>query len=144
MHAAGHTEPFFAPIAAVVGLNAVLGRRGSNAVRLLIGAVVGIVTGELAVFLFGGGVGPLALATFTAMVVARLVDRQPIVVAQAAVGAILVTAFGDTAAGLDRLVDALIGAAVALVFSQLLFSPDPLRLLRRAEGGLELSSAVVR
>ncbi len=78
------------------------------------------------------------------MVVARLVDRQPIVVAQAAVGAILVTAFGDTAAGLDRLVDALVGAAVALVFSQLLFSPDPLRLLRRAEGGLELSSAVVR
>ena len=39
---AGHPEPFFAPIAAIVGLNVTLGRRGSNAVRLLIGVVVGI------------------------------------------------------------------------------------------------------
>ena len=28
---AGHEDPFFAPVAAVIGLNATLGRRGSNA-----------------------------------------------------------------------------------------------------------------
>jgi uncharacterized membrane protein YgaE (UPF0421/DUF939 family) len=33
-------------------------------------------------------------------------------------------------------VDALIGVGVALVFSQLLFVPEPLRLLRRAEGAV--------
>ena len=33
----------------------------------------------------------------------------------------------------ERLTDALVGAGVALVFSQLLFSPQPLALLRRAE-----------
>jgi hypothetical protein len=42
----GNHEPFFAPIAAVVGLNASLGERGLNAVRLLLGVVVGIVAGE--------------------------------------------------------------------------------------------------
>ena len=36
-----HHEPFFAPIAAVIALNAPLGERGLNAVRLLAGVVVG-------------------------------------------------------------------------------------------------------
>jgi uncharacterized membrane protein YgaE (UPF0421/DUF939 family) len=39
------------------------------------------------------------------------------------------------------LVDALIGVGVALVFSQLLFVPEPLRLLRRAESAVLLSLA---
>ena len=56
-----------------------------------------------------------------------------IVRAQAAVGAILVTVVGHPEQGFDRVVDAIIGAGVALAFSQLLFPPEPLRLLRRAE-----------
>jgi uncharacterized membrane protein YgaE (UPF0421/DUF939 family) len=131
-----HPEPFFAPIAALVGLNATLGRRGSNAVRLLVGVGVGIVVGELAVALIGAGAGSLAVATFTAMVIARLLDGQRIVIAQAGVSAILITALGDPAEGAHRLIDAVIGAGVALTFSQLFFSPEPLRLLRRAEAGV--------
>jgi hypothetical protein len=42
----------------------------------------------------------------------------------------------DPEAGVERLTDALIGAGVALAFSQLLFSPEPLALLRRAETAL--------
>ena len=80
----------------------------------------------------GGGVWTLALATFFAMLIARAVDDQPIVVAQAAVSAVLTT-FGSQGQGWERLVHALIGVGVALVFSQLLFVPEPLRLLRRAE-----------
>ncbi|WP_158550691.1 aromatic acid exporter family protein [Geodermatophilus sp. TF02-6] len=125
--------PFFAPIAAVVGLNATLGRRGSNAVRLLVGVVVGIVVGELAVAVAGGGLWTLTAATLVAMVVAQLVDGARIVMAQAAVAAILITAFGNPAEGVYRLLEALIGGGVALVFSQLVFAPEPLRLLRRAE-----------
>jgi uncharacterized membrane protein YgaE (UPF0421/DUF939 family) len=53
-----HREPFFAPVAAVVALNASRGERGSNAVRLLVGVVVGIVAGELAVGALGAGTGP--------------------------------------------------------------------------------------
>jgi uncharacterized membrane protein YgaE (UPF0421/DUF939 family) len=102
-------------------------------VRLLVGVGVGILMGELAVAVVGGGVGTLALGVFTAMLVAQLIDGSRIVVAQAAVSAILITAFGDPAEGPNRLVEALIGAGVALVFSQLLFSPEPMKLLRRAE-----------
>jgi hypothetical protein len=133
---AGHPEPFFAPIAAIVGLNVTLGRRGSNAVRLLIGVVVGIAVAELVVEFAGGGVWTLALATFFAMLIARAVDDQPIVIAQAAVSAVLITTFASQKQGWERLVDALIGVGVGLVFSQLLFVPEPLRLLRRAESAV--------
>ena len=42
----------------------------------------------------------------------------------------------DGQAGPNRLVDALIGAGVALVFTQVLFSPEPVALLRRGAAAL--------
>jgi hypothetical protein len=143
-----HHEPFFAPIAAVIALNAPLGERGLNALRLLAGVVVGIVAGEAATLALGGGYGTLAVATFTAMTGARALGGARITMAQAASGAILTVAVANGEAGTERLEDALIGAGVALVFSQFLFSPEPVALLRRAEaaaladmaGGLELTA----
>ena len=147
-YALGHPEPFFAPVAAVIALNTVLGERGRNAVRLLQGVIVGIAVGEITLLLLGPGYGSLALATFVAMVVAQTVGGTRIVIAQAAVGAILTVALGDPEAGVERLLDALVGVSVALVFSQVLFSPEPVRLVRRAEAaaladlaeGLELGA----
>jgi uncharacterized membrane protein YgaE (UPF0421/DUF939 family) len=143
-----HPEPFFAPVAAVIGLNATLGERGLHTVRLLYGVVVGILIGELGLLGLGEGYGTLALATFAAMAVAYGVGGTRITVAQAAVGAILTVAVGEPEAGLDRFVDALVGAGVALVFTQVLFSPEPVALVRRAEAaalgeladGLELTA----
>jgi uncharacterized membrane protein YgaE (UPF0421/DUF939 family) len=132
-HGFGHKQPFFAAIAAFVGLNTTLGQRGLNALRLLQGVVVGIAVGELTLVTVGGGSGPLALAILVATAAARAVGGARIAVAQAAVGAILVVALSDAQAGVDRMSDALIGAGVALVFSQLLFSPEPLALLRHSE-----------
>ena len=128
-----HHEPFFAPVAALVSLNASFGERGLNALRLLQGVLLGIVVGELALFALGGGYGTLALATFVALLLARVVGGARIVLAQAGVSAVLTVAVANGEVGTQRLVDALIGAGVALVFSQLLFSPQPLRLLRRVE-----------
>jgi Fusaric acid resistance protein-like len=127
-----HRDPFFAPMAAVVALNASRGERGSNAVRLLVGVVVGIVAGELAVGALGGGYGTLTVATFAAMVVAVALGGARVMTAQAATGAILTVAVADGQAGLHRLADALVGAGVALVITQVLFSPQPVALLHRA------------
>jgi Fusaric acid resistance protein-like len=143
-----HPDPFFAPIAAVVALNASRGERGSNAVRLLVGVVMGIVAGELAIGALGGGYGTLALATFAAMAAAVALGGARITIGQAAASAILTVAVADGQAGPQRLVDALVGAGVALVFTQVLFSPEPVALLRRAEAaalkdmgdGLELTA----
>ena len=131
-----HPDPFFAPIAAVVSLNTALGERGLNALRLLLGVLVGILAGEITLVALEGGYGSLAIATFAAMAAARTFGGQPIVVAQAAAGAILTVAVANGQGGADRLIDALIGAGVALVFSQLLFTPEPVRLLHRAESAV--------
>jgi hypothetical protein len=128
-----HPDPFFAPIAALVSLNTALGERGLNALRLLQGVVLGIGVAELTLLVLGGGYGSLALAVFAALLLARALGGQRIVLAQAAASAILTIAVSNGEVGYQRMTDALIGAGVALVFSQLLFSPQPLRLLRRVE-----------
>lgn len=132
---AGHPDPFFAPLAAFISLNAPLGERGRNALRLLLGVLIGIVAGELAIALMGNTVVSLALATFTALLVARALGGARLVLAQSAAGAILTVASANSEVGINRAVDALIGGAVALVFSQFLFSPEPIAMLRRAERG---------
>jgi uncharacterized membrane protein YgaE (UPF0421/DUF939 family) len=132
-HVALHSEPFFAPIAAVIGLNAPFGERGSNTLRLLLGVFVGIVVAELTLLTFGGGYGRLALATFVAMAVARALGGARIVIGQAAASAILTLATANGEYGLQRVSDAMIGATIALGFSQVLFSPEPIGLVRRAE-----------
>jgi uncharacterized membrane protein YgaE (UPF0421/DUF939 family) len=147
-----HHVPFFAPIAAVVALNTSLGQRGTNAIRLLVGVVVGIVCGEGALWLLDSGYLSLAIATFVAMCLARLLDPTPLVTAQAAGAAILTVTTAGGEGGPERLLDALVGAGVALVFSQLLFAPDPVELVRRAEvaaldemaRGLRLAAGAVR
>ncbi|HWR36245.1 MAG TPA: FUSC family protein [Clostridia bacterium] len=143
-----HHEPFFAPIAAVIALNALLGERGSNAMRLLLGVGVGILVGELTVVVLSGGYGALALSTFVAMAIARALGGARVTISQAAASAILTVVSANDQAGTERLFDAVIGAGVALVFSQFLFSPEPIALLRRAESaaladishGLELTA----
>jgi uncharacterized membrane protein YgaE (UPF0421/DUF939 family) len=131
-----HEQPFFAPIAALIALNTSLGERGLNAVRLLQGVILGIVVGEATLVVLAGGYASLAVAIFAATALARALGGTRIVIAQAAVSAILIIALADTEAGVERLTDALIGAGVALVFSQLLFSPEPVALLRRAEAAV--------
>jgi hypothetical protein len=135
-YAFDHAQPFFAPVAALIALNKPVGERGLNAVRLLQGVILGIVVGELTLVTLSAGSGSMALAILVATALARALGGTRIVIAQAAIGAILTVALGDADAGIARLADALIGVGVALVFSQLLFSPEPVALVRRAEAPL--------
>jgi len=132
---AGHPDPFFAPMSAVVALNAPRGERGLQAVRLLCGVVLGIIIGEATAALVGRPYVGLALATFVAMSIAQAAGGARIVVVQSGVSAILAVAAAGGEAGVHRVIDALIGGGVALVFSQVLFSPEPVALLREAEAG---------
>ncbi|MET9859556.1 FUSC family protein [Streptomyces smyrnaeus] len=132
-HLVQHHSPVFAPIAAVVGLNAARGERGSNAVRMFLGVFIGIATAEIGLAALGDGVLTLACATFVAMLVAVALDGERIVIAQAAASAVVAVATGTQEAGTGRLIDAVIGAAVALLFSQVLFASDPAALVHHAD-----------
>jgi uncharacterized membrane protein YgaE (UPF0421/DUF939 family) len=128
-----HPTPYFAPIAAMIALTANLGERGLNAARVLQGVILGLLVGQLVLVTVGTGAGAMALGIFVAATTARAVWGPQVVVVQAAVSVILVVAVGDPANGVERLMDVLTGAGIALVFTQLLFPPEPLALLRRAE-----------
>lgn len=132
-HLVQHHQPFFAPIAAVVALNATRGERGTNALHLLEGVIVGIAVAEGAIKLVGAGYATLAAATLVSMLIAVAFGAARMVIAQSAASAILTVATHAPGVGPGRLIDALIGGGVALVFSQLLFPAEPLRLLRRDE-----------
>ena len=131
---AGHREPFFAPIATLVALGATSGGRGRHALDLLVGVGIGVAAGSVATAAFGGGARALGLAAALALAVGLLASPSMTATVQAGSSAILVVAVHRTGsnAGLERLLDALIGSGVALLVSQLLFPADPVRLMREA------------
>ncbi|MEU2768444.1 FUSC family protein [Streptomyces diastaticus] len=127
-----HHLPVFAPIATLVALNTPLGRRGTNAVRVVSGVIVGVVVGHAAFRLLGHGAPAIGTAVLAALLAALLLGGERITMAQAAVSAVVSVVAGQQA-GLVRVEDALFGAAVALVFSQVLFPAHPVTLLVRAQ-----------
>src|SRR5690625_1607070 len=52
----GHSQAFFAPIAAILTLTIGVGRRATVVVEIIVGASVGVLVGELLVHLIGRGV----------------------------------------------------------------------------------------
>jgi Fusaric acid resistance protein-like len=128
----GHGKPFFAPIAAVIALGADRGRRGRQAIDVIIGVTLGILLGAGIVAVAGVGAWQIVLATAVALVVATAAATPPVVRIQAAASAILVVALHQPGSNLavQRLVDALIGGGIAIVLARLLFPVDPLDLVR--------------
>lgn len=130
----GHQRPFFAPVAAIIALGVTRGERGRQAVEMMVGVAVGIAVGDLLIAAIGTGTAQIALVVGLAMAAAVLLGRGEVFATQAAVSAALVATV-DARAGAfvpDRFLDALTGGAIALLFSQVLFPVDPVRLVREA------------
>jgi uncharacterized membrane protein YgaE (UPF0421/DUF939 family) len=111
-----HRTPFFAPIAAVVGLGTSYGQRLRRIAEVTLGVAVGVFLGDLFTHLFGSGAWQVAVIVALAMTAALLLDAGAIFVTQAAVQSIVVsTLLPDPGQAFLRWSDALIGGAVALV-----------------------------
>ncbi len=119
-------RPVFAPLAAIVALSATRGERGTRALQVSLGVVVGISAAELIVRPLGTGTLVLALVTGLALVAAVFLFEASTFVIQAGVSAALVVTVGASPklVGVDRLFEALVGGGVALVISQVLFPSD--------------------
>lgn len=129
----GHPQPVFAAVATLVCLAPGLPSRGRQAVNMMLGLVTGILVGEalLLIPIYNVAVR-IAIIAFTAMMAALSFGLAPVIAIQGGVSAILVIAMGPITAGPTRLMDAVIGTAVALTFSQILFTPDPVRVIDSA------------
>ncbi len=111
-----HRSPFFAPIVAVVCLGISYGQRLRRVVEVAVGVAVGVFTADVFVSIAGTGPWQITAVVVVAMSLALLVGGGPILVTQAGVQGIVVTALAPSPGqAFTRWTDALIGGAVALV-----------------------------
>ena len=134
----GHAQPFFAPIAAAIALSTSGIRRGRRILQMVAGVLLGIAIGEGASAVIGTSalsVGLVVLATMAAALVAGVgfFSEGMMFVNQSTASAILVVALHRHGTGAERLLDALVGGAVAGVIGVGLFPAEPMRLMRNAE-----------
>lgn len=134
----GHDHPFFAPVAAVLGLGTSYGQRLRRVAEVAVGVAVGVLIADLLVLQIGSGWWQLMLIVVLSMSTALLLDGGQLLVTQSAVQAIFVATLVPTPGGaFVRWTDALVGGAVALVAATLVPSA-PLRRPR------EQAAVVVR
>jgi fusaric acid resistance family protein len=147
VHIAGHRTPFFAPVAAIIGLGVVLNQRAVRAVQIVAGVCVGVLVADLIVIGLGTGPLQIALVTALAMTIAIASGGAPVLVGQAATSAVLVATIDvPDAVSLSRTLDALVGSATALAVGLILLPLDPRSLVRRplAQLGEDLGAAIDR
>jgi uncharacterized membrane protein YgaE (UPF0421/DUF939 family) len=133
----GHPHPVFAAVAAIVCLAPGQPDHGKQALIQILGVATGILVGELALLLpHENPLLRVSLAAFFAILVASCYGLSAAVPIQAGSSAVLVLALGPAAAGTVRLLDVAAGTAVGLLFSQVLLTPDPVRMLDRAAADL--------
>jgi uncharacterized membrane protein YgaE (UPF0421/DUF939 family) len=134
----GHSQPFFAPIAAAISLSTSRIQRSRRIVQMVGGVLLGIAIGELLATTIGTSASALALIVFATMAAAVLggagfVGEGMMFANQAAASAILVTTLHHHGTGSERAIDAIVGGAVALILGVGLFPAEPLAMLGDAE-----------
>ncbi len=133
----GQPKPLFAMITAVICLAPNLPNHAKQAITVMVGVTTGVAVGELSLLLPDTiPVLHMSVVTFIAMLLATTFGLAPAIAIQAGVSALLVYVMGPQVAGVTRLLDVVVGAAVGLIFSQILLTPDPVRLIDRAVRGL--------
>lgn len=133
----GHPKPVFAAVTALVCLAPGLPSHLKQTWGLVLGCAIGIIVGELA-WLLPDAIPllRLSLASLVALSLASMLGQPPVVPIQAGVSVVLVLSMGPSAAGEIRLIDVLVGAGVGLMFSQVIFTANPLRAVSRSASTL--------
>jgi uncharacterized membrane protein YgaE (UPF0421/DUF939 family) len=130
----GHSQPFFAPVSAMITLGLTQGQRGRRAVEVVLGVTLGIAVADLLVIELGTGWWQLAVVVSLSMSVALLLGSSQMFAQQAAVSAALVATLQPPDGGVSfaRAVDALLGGSIALAVSALVLPANPARMVREA------------
>lgn len=128
-----HPKPAFAVVTAVICLAPGLPSQLKQARSLLIGCTLGIVIGDLLWQLPDQHLLlRLSIGAFLSILLGAIIGPAPVVPIQAGVSVVLVLILGPTMAGTARLLDVVVGAAVGLLFSQVLFTSNPIKDMGRA------------
>lgn len=134
----GHSQPFFAPIAAWVCLGFNPDRPIRKVAEMAVGVTLGVVLGELVAHLLGTGILPIIIVIVVASLIARFIDRGILLTVQAGVQGVVIVALPvitsvDGATG--RWIDALIGSGFAVLVAALTPGDARRRARELAQGG---------
>ena len=133
VHFLDHEHPIYAAMTALICLAPGVPSHGRQAIYVLIGVLTGVAVGELTLLL-----PPMptevriAIVGFAGMTIASAYSIVPAIVIQAGISAVMVFALGADVAGWTRAIDVAVGTSIGLIFSQILFTPDPLKTLHSA------------
>ncbi|MEL7976486.1 FUSC family protein [Isoptericola sp. F-RaC21] len=128
----GHSQPFFAAVAAWVCLGFSFDRELRKVAEVAVGVALGVALGDLMVHVIGSGWWQIALVMAISATLARFLDRGPLVTIQAGVQAGVVVGLPASVAtngAVGRWTDALVGGGVALLVA-LITPGDPRRRIR--------------
>jgi uncharacterized membrane protein YgaE (UPF0421/DUF939 family) len=134
----GHTQPFFAPIAAAVALSTSHIQRSRRIAQMIAGVLLGIGVAEVLTPLLGISTAALGVIVLVTMLVTIAVGfgffgDGMMFPNQAAASAVLVVTVHRHGTGAERAIDVLVGGAVAFILGVGLFPAQPLSLLADAE-----------
>ncbi len=143
-HLGSHEQTFFASIAAVICVGVAGGRRLRRTFELALGVAVGIGIGDFVISHTGTGYWQVALVVLLAITAATFVDRSQVVAMQAATTGVLIATILPPSEGQTwvRMIDALVGGAVAVVVMAIIPN-SPLRPARRMMSVLLAKAALV-
>jgi len=124
-HLLGHTQAFFAPIAAVITMMAGAGRRQRVIFELVLGVAFGVLVGELLIVAIGRGAWQMALIAGLTAIIAMLFNLKGLALTQSINSGVLLAAVvplpGASNPALTRFTDALIGGLCG--FAMMLILP---------------------
>src|SRR3954453_1692030 len=124
-------KPLFGCIATVISIGASHGAHRQRATQLVLGVVTGLTVADVILHFIGTGAPQMAIMVVLAMSVAVLINGSELVISEAAVSAMLLVMTSAGSFSPNRVLEAMIGGAVALGVA-LLFSPDPTLPVSRA------------
>lgn len=130
VHLLDHEHPIYAAMTALICLAPGIPSHGRQAIYVLAGVLTGVAIGELTLLL-----PPMptevriAIVGFAGMTIASAYSIVPAIIIQAGVSAVMVFALGADVAGWTRAIDVAVGTTIGLIFSQILFTPAPLKTL---------------
>ncbi len=130
----GHERPVFASIAALISLGVAVGRQWKRAIQVILGVGSGIALASFLVLAVGAGPLQMVLVVGLALGAAVFLGAEPLLMTQVGISAITAVGVEAPSVGLfspERLLDALVGACVAVVIN-VLFPVDPERRIERS------------
>ncbi|WBB77822.1 FUSC family protein [Micromonospora sp. WMMD882] len=131
----GNPNPVFAPTAAVGTIAAAIGQRTRRTLELLIGVALGIVIGDILIYLVGAGTWQTGFIVGAAIFIALVfAGRGGTVVSHVGGTAVLIATLSSSQRDLElpRIVDASVGSLVGMVVVALLLPLNPHWILNRA------------